>query len=67
MFILALLALFGIWVPAHWSRGLAIAGTVVSLVLMPGFFAPTKLIPIALDLAVIAALWTNWAPVRPAG
>ncbi len=64
LFILALLALFGIWVPAHWWRDLAMAGAAVSLVLMVGFFGPTKLIPIALDLAVIAALWSNWAQAR---
>lgn len=67
LFVLAVLALFGIWVPAPWWRGLAMAGAAVSLVLMVGFFGPTKLLPIALDLAVLGALWTNWGPVRLTG
>jgi hypothetical protein len=63
--ILAILAVIGIWVPHTWWRELAITGAAVELVLMIGFFGPTKLLPIALDLAVLVVVWTDSAPVRP--
>ncbi len=63
--VLAALGVLDIWLsPTPW-RGLAVAGAVLSLVLMIGFLGPTKLLPIALNLAVVAAIWTGWAPVRP--
>ncbi len=63
--VVAALGVLDIWLsPTPW-RGLAVAGAVLSLVLMIGFLGPTKLLPIALNLAVVAAIWTGWAPVRP--
>jgi hypothetical protein len=60
-FVLAALAVAGIWVPIYWWRFSAIAGAILSLVLMTMFFGPTKLIPIALDVFVLWAAWTNRA------
>lgn len=54
MLLLAALGLLGWWVPAGWWRGLAIGGSVALVVLMLLFFSPTKVLPIALALAVIA-------------
>ena len=61
---LAALAVVGIWVPHDWWRTLATVGAVLELVLMIGFFGPTKLLPIALDLTVLAALVIERLPVR---
>jgi hypothetical protein len=60
-FVLAALAVAGIWVPFNWWRFSAIAGAILSLFLMAMFFGPTKLIPIALDVFVLWAAWTNRA------
>jgi len=68
LFALAAAAVAGVWVPFHWWRWSSMAGAALSLVLMAMFFGPTKLIPIALDLAVVWAGWTNWSPTaRHAG
>jgi len=32
---------------------------------MAGFFGPTKLLPMALDLVVLWAAITNWLPAAP--
>jgi len=64
--LLAALAVAGIWVPPAWWRGLAMAGAALELVLMLGFFGPTKLLPIALDLAMLAAILTERFPVKAA-
>lgn len=56
----------GIWLPHDWWRSLAIVGTGLELALMIGFFGPTKLLPIVLDLAVLATILSNWLPVRVA-
>jgi hypothetical protein len=61
---LAALAVVGIWVPHDWWRTLATVGAVLELVLMIGFFGPTKLLPMALDLTVLAALVIERLPVR---
>ena len=45
MFVLAALAVVGLWVPSGWWRGLAAAGAVLLLCLMTLFFGSTKLIP----------------------
>ena len=63
LFILAALAMLGIWVPFAWWRILAIGGAVLSLFLMVMFFGSTKLLPIASDLVVFWAALTNWAPL----
>lgn len=62
--LLAALALAGIWVPYDWWRTLAIVGTVLEMILMTGFFGPTKLLPIALNLAVLAATFVYRLPVK---
>lgn len=59
LFLLAILALFGIWVPTAWWPYLAIAGAVAEIVLMCGFFGITKILPILGSVAVIAALWVR--------
>ena len=64
--LLAALAVAGIWVPQEWWRGLAMVGAALELVLMIGFFGPTKLLPIALDIAVLAAILTNRFPLKVA-
>jgi hypothetical protein len=63
LFLLAALSVVSIWVPHSWWRGLAATGAVLSLCVMVGFFGPTKLLPMAADLAVLWAALTNWAPV----
>ena len=60
LFFLAALAVVGIWVPFGWWRVLAIGGAIFSLLLMVAFFDPRKLLPTALDLAVLWAAITNW-------
>ena len=65
LFFLAALAVIGIWVPFNWWRVLAVGGAILSLLLMAGFFAPTKLLPMALDLVVVWAAVTNWLPATP--
>jgi len=57
---MALLAVLGIWVPAGWSRALAIGGALLVVVLMIGFFGPTKVLPILVALGVIAAVTFGW-------
>jgi hypothetical protein len=66
VFLLAALSVLGIWVPHSWWRVLAVTGAALSLFLMAGFFGPTKLLPMAADLAVLWAALTNWAPVAVA-
>lgn len=61
---LAALAVVGIWVPHDWWRSLAVVGAVLEIILMIGFFSPTKLLPIALDLAVLAAVLIYQLPVK---
>ena len=62
LFILAALAVVGIWVPFSWWRVLTIGGAILSLLLMAAFFGFTKLLPMALDLVVMWAAITNWLP-----
>ena len=62
--LLAALAVVGIWVPHDWWRSLAIVSAVLEMVLMIGFFGPTKLLPIALDLAMLAAILLYRLPVK---
>ncbi len=50
--------------PEEWWRGLAVVGAALELVLMLGFFGPTKLLPIALDVAVLAAILMKRFPVK---
>lgn len=52
-FFLAAFAVMDRWVPFGWWRLLAGGGAVLSLLLMVGFFGFTKVLPIALDIAVI--------------
>ena len=64
--LLAALAVAGIRVPQKWWRSLAMVGAALELVLMIGYFGPTKLLPITLDIAVLAAIVTKWFPVKVA-
>jgi hypothetical protein len=52
-FVLAALAVVGIWVPSGWWRALAVAGAVLLLGLMALFFGPTKVIPMVFALATL--------------
>lgn len=61
--LLAALAVVGIWIPFGWWRVLAIGGAALSLILMAGFFGPTKLLPMALDLILIWAVLSSWVSV----
>jgi hypothetical protein len=61
LLVLAALAVAGLWVPAAWSRPLAIAGAVLLLGLMALFFAPTKLIPMTFALGTLYLALTNRA------
>lgn len=63
--ILAALSVLGIWIPNSWWRHLAIAGAALELVLMVGFLGVTKLLPIVFNLAVLTALWRDWAALKP--
>jgi hypothetical protein len=62
LLVLAALAVAGLWVPAAWSRPLAIAGAALLLTLMVLFFGPTKLIPIAFAVGTLYVALTNRAP-----
>ena len=61
--ILAALAVARIWVPFAWWRPLAATGAALSLLLMILFFAPTKLLPIATALLILAAVLKYWSPL----
>ncbi len=63
LLILAALAVAGWWVPFPLWRALAISGAALSILLMLLFFGPTKLVPIAGDLLIIAAVLEYWSPV----
>ena len=62
LFVLAALAVVGIWVPFGWWRVLAAGGAILSFLLMAGFFGATKLLPMALDLVVVWAAVSDWLP-----
>jgi hypothetical protein len=62
LFFLGALAVAGLWVPFSWWRWLTISAATLSLFLMLMFFGPAKIIPIALDLFVLRASWTNRLP-----
>ena len=61
--ILADLAALRIWVPFGWWRALAIAGAVMSLILMALFFGLNKLLPMATALVILAAGLNYWSPM----
>lgn len=65
LFILAALAVVGIWVPFGWWRGLAGGGAILSFLLMAGFFGATKVLLMALDLVVLWDTITDW--LHPTG
>ena len=60
MFVLAALAVLGVWVPFSWWRALTVAGAALSVVLMLLFPGPTKLLPLVFDGAVFWAAFTHW-------
>jgi hypothetical protein len=51
---MAALAVLWIWVPTSWWRVCAAIGSSLLVVLMVGFFGPTKILPI---LAALAVIW----------
>lgn len=55
----AALAVVELWVPFRWWRVLAGSGVIFSLLLMAGFFGATKVLPMALNLAVLGAIITD--------
>lgn len=63
LLILAAMAVGGLWVPFAWWRALAVCGAVLSIALMALFFGPTKLVPMAGDLAVLALALGTWMPL----
>jgi hypothetical protein len=65
VFLLAALAVVGIWVPFSWWRVPAVGGAILSLFLMAAFVGATKLLPMALDLVVLWTAITNWLSDPP--
>jgi hypothetical protein len=63
LLILAALAIAGVWVPVGWWRGLAVAGALLSALLMLLFFGGTKILPIVTALVILAAGLGYWFPV----
>lgn len=61
-FLLAALAVVGVWVPLPWWRSLTIVGAVLSLILLVGFIGPTKILPIVLNLFVLWRAVTDQLP-----
>jgi len=61
--LLAAFAVARIWMPFDWWKVLAITGAALSLLLMVLFFGPTKLLPIATALVILAAAFGYWSPV----
>jgi hypothetical protein len=61
--ILAALATARVWVPLDWWRPLAFLGAAASLALMGLFLGPTKILPIAGALAILAAALGWWPAV----
>lgn len=59
-YVLAVLSLFRIWVPAGWWPVLAAAAAVTSLLVMASFFTPNKCLAIAVDLTVVLVVATRW-------
>ncbi len=53
VFLLAALAVAGLWVPLGWWRALATVGAALLLCLMALFFGPTKLLPMAFALVTL--------------
>jgi hypothetical protein len=64
--ILAAMAVARVWVPFGWWRVLAIAGAVLSLLLMVLFFSPTKLLPMAAAGLILAIGLGYWPAVAAA-
>ncbi len=62
-FVLAILSLFGLWVPQRWWQLLATVASFCPLVLMEFFFRTNKLLAIAIDLIVIAVAAVSWTAV----
>ncbi|MBX5444128.1 hypothetical protein [Sphaerobacter sp.] len=61
-FLLAALAVAGLWVPLGWWRPLAITGAILSLFLLVAFISPTKYLPIALNLFLLWRAVTDRLP-----
>lgn len=59
---MAALATVGWWVPQPWCRFLAVLGAGLSIVLFVLFISPTKLLPIASAVAIIALVVSKTLP-----
>ena len=57
---LAAQAVARLWVPFDWWRVLAMGGAGLSILLMLLFFGPTKLLPLAAAVAILAAALGYW-------
>lgn len=57
-------ALMGWLMPVEWWRPLAVLGSLGSLGLLLIGFHPWLLAGVAIDIAIIAAIWLDWQPLR---
>ena len=63
LFALAALATAGILVPAAWWQGLLVASSLASLAMLVVWFAPTLLLGILIDIALVwLAIAGPWSP-----
>ncbi len=67
LLILAAMAVINLWVPFGWWKPLAMAGAVLSIVLMALFPGWTKLLPVATALAILGAALEYWTPLASEG
>lgn len=58
------LALMGWLLPEDWWRPLAVLGSLGSLGLLLIGFHPWLLAGVAIDIAIVAAIWFDWQPLR---
>ena len=58
------LALMGWLLPVDWWRPLAVLGSLGSLGLLLIGFHPWLLAGVAIDIAIVAAIWLDWQPLR---
>ena len=68
LFALAALATAGILVPAAWWQGLLVASSLASLAMLVVWFAPTLLLGILIDIALVwLAIAGPWSPALTRG
>jgi hypothetical protein len=68
-FLLAILSLWGLLVPAEWWRPAALVGSLASIVLFGIYLSPWAVIPLGVDLVVLWGVliqgWTQASIVAP--